>query len=175
MEEEIAVQRTELTDLRNQWDNLVETKCITPEHADRIAQLEFETGEQLLEREMETAAEYQKLKEEKAILKDSVEELRSELEDLQKRYDDTQLELKQFKAAAEIVVPFFDEGYANDHFWLLLDGLRKVGITGEPQQSITRLLRTIDFNKKLVELEKKREEEIHLEAKLKTVFQKREC
>jgi len=169
LEREVADKKAELDDLKNQWETLVKTKFVTPEQMGRIVLLEFETGKQLLER-VETAAKHQKLLEEKAALEDSIGKLKTELEDLKKRYDDAQLSLKQFRVATEIVIPFFDEGYTNEHFLLLFDGLKKVWITGEPQHSITRLLQSMDFNKKLSELdeelEKKRGEKIQLQKNL---------
>jgi uncharacterized protein YlxW (UPF0749 family) len=175
MEKRIAARQKDLNDLKNKWDMLVK-KGITPKIIGRIVDLEFQTGEQLLE-QIESLADIYKLSEKCRQLNDLLNRLKTKFNDLQNRYDDTCIKYNKIKAAIKMVMSFIEAGFSEEHFRILLEGLSSLGITNELEQSVTRLLKSIDFHKKLMdlkeELETQRLEKDQLRAEIRTLRKKR--
>jgi len=147
IEKKFVNKQNELGDLETRLNTLA-NKGVTVESIEKIDKIEFESGKELLER-LTTIVDYEKMVKEKDGLETQIEDLKSEKEDMEKTIDDDYLRLGQFRKSAKTIKPFFEEGYSEEHFQLLLEGLWETRLSDKPEESITRFLKAIDFNKKL--------------------------
>jgi len=177
VKEELKEKSSQLDSVKTQLEEVAKLG-ITLEIVARIHEMELESKDDLLER-VKTAAEYNSTKEELATMtedktrtQEEVDQLRNKKKDLindvqsQKNLlDEWKNKTATFQKAVKITMSFFAQGYDTKDLERLKDGLTLLGVKGNPNLSINRLVEGLENAKTLLNLKNTRaKSEKELEA-----------
>jgi chromosome segregation ATPase len=158
-------KQQELSTIKAKLDGLAKIG-VTTKFVARICTMEFESGDNLLER-VRTASEHiaikkeledtitrkNLLKQEIACLKKQKDGFITEIQSQKNVLDESKLKNRHFREAISIMRSFFRAGYHTEDLKRIKDGLDLLQVKGNPALSIDRLVRGLENVKSLAGLE----------------------